>query len=692
MATLTTSYQLIASKYIGAANTSTNKNIYLRIYAKYTSQSIADNKSYVSYKSTLYVEGSGTYFYTGSTTTKSLSGTGATSTSGDAQGNYYLGETTLCEISGSVAHSSTGAASVSVTAGWVATPWGINGSLTGTATLPTIARATTPTLSPTGVTMGSSMTITLTPADNSFKHKLRYSFGSLSSQVAGLSEGNDFTPAGKRTITFTPPTSLGSQIPSATSGTCTMYCYTYTSSGTHIGTTSKTITLSVPNYTPTASVAITGNNLLGGMYVNGKSTVTAKITAPTTNLYGATIKSYSSTVGGKTYSGSTFTSSVLATGNGQYVSSTVTDSRGKSITVKSATFAVYAYSVPYITTLSAVRQSDGTTVVVTLKGGVSSVNGQNGKAFSVTLNGVTNTISSDDYTVDGTTTFTNVSTDSTFEVVAKISDHYTSATKTAILPTVAVTMDFHHSGKGVAFGKVSEEEGLLDVAWPMKSPSVDNLLGGYGTAITSGSDLNSTSYVSVGTYVCNTNAVAAGLKNCPTSNAFKMTVTNVIYKNPNPNTGANWYLVREIMDLYGHKYYQYVHCYAETGWSYSAWFSKLDSFLVKDYVIEQGTDSDGWEYTKWNNGRIELYSFKSLSFPATTKIDTYVWRTSVSIDMSSKLKEIRGGSCPVQYEGVVPQLCRHSTTTTLAEIMIVTSRTLAAFTKTIPIYIIGKWK
>lgn len=366
-----------------------------------------------------------------------------------------------------VPHDSDGKKTVTVSASFTNNVSPSSGSAKGSVTLTTIPRATTPTLSANSIAMGSSMTITITPADSSFKHKLRYSFGSLSSQVDGLSEGSDFTPAGTRTVKFTPPTSLGSQIPSVTSGTCTMYCYTYTSSGTHIGTTSKTITISVPNYSPTVSVAITGNNLLGGMYVNGKSTVTASITASTS--YGATITSYSSTVGGKTYSGATFTSGVLATGNGQYVATTVTDSRGKKITVNSSTFAVYAYSVPYITTLSAVRQADGTTVIVTLKGGVSSVNGQNGKSFLVTLNGVTNTLTSTSFTIDTTTTFTNVNTDSTFEVVAKISDHYTSATKTAILPTVSVTMDFHHSGTGIAMGKVAEKEKTLDMAWPIRS-------------------------------------------------------------------------------------------------------------------------------------------------------------------------------------------------------------------------------
>ena len=96
MATLTTSYQQIASKYIGTVSGSgvAAKDIYLKVYAKYNSQDIAANKSTVSYKSTLYSEGSGTYFYTGETTTKSLSGTGATTTSATAVGNYYLGETT----------------------------------------------------------------------------------------------------------------------------------------------------------------------------------------------------------------------------------------------------------------------------------------------------------------------------------------------------------------------------------------------------------------------------------------------------------------------------------------------------------------------------------------------------------------------------------------------------------------------
>lgn len=364
-----------------------------------------------------------------------------------------------------IAHNADGSKSITVTAYFEpnATSSLYGGYVSGTFVLDTIPRATTPTLSATSVTMGNSVTITINPASSGFKHKVRYSFGSLSGQTSGLSVGADFTDTGNTTVTFTPPTSLGSQIPNANSGTCTIYCYTYNSSGTQIGnTTSKTITLNIPSYTPTGSISITGNNLRGTAYVQGKSTVTGNITFSTS--YGATIKSVVSTVDGKEYTSSPFTSSVLSAGS-KSVSVVITDSRNKTKTITSSTFTVYEYANPYITTFEVERQSDGTTVIATLIGGVSSINSQNTKAFNVTLNGVTNTITSTDYTVNGTTTFTNVPTDNTLTATATITDYYGSVSKNATLPTVAVTLDFLADGKGIAMGKVAETTDLLDIAW-----------------------------------------------------------------------------------------------------------------------------------------------------------------------------------------------------------------------------------
>ncbi len=644
MATLTTSYQKIADKYIGEVSGSgvSAKSLYLRIYARYSTQDITNNKSTVYYKSTLYVSGSGTYFFTGNTTTKSLSGTGATTQSGSANGDYYLGETKLNEISGTVSHSADGTATVSSSASWSSTPWGVSGSVSASATLPTIPRATTPTLSATTATMGNSITITMNPASSSFKHKLRYRWLSTTTdRTAGLSIGAEFTKQGNTTATFTIPTALADEIPNSNSGKGTIYCYTYNSSGTHIGTKTVSFTANVPSYTPTiSSIALAGNNLLSSAYVQGKSTVTVTTTA--SSSYGASITSYSATVDGKSYTGQKFTTSALTSGS-KSAAVTVTDSRGKTASLTSSAITVYAYANPSITEFTLVRNSTTpTTVVATVKGSISAINNKNAKTVKVTLNGVTNTITSSSYTISGTTTFTNVSTDSSFTGVATLTDSYTSASKTVVLPTVAVTMDFHSSGKGVAFGKVAESEGVLDVAWKIKNDSVMTLLGGIGKAIPSSANLNTLDYIVPGNYVCSLNTTAQTLVNSPTSFAFKMTVYNCLSDSADVQTADNIYLVREIVNFDGNMWVQYVR--KEKNWFYSSWKTVVDSgnfatyfnsnfasnfsssfassfssslaSTVKDYVVETGT-SGIWTYRKWNSGIAECWGIYTMASSCT---------------------------------------------------------------------------
>ena len=702
MATLTTSYQQIASKYIGTVSGSgvSAKDLYLRIYAKYTSQSIEDNKSYVSYKSTLYITGEGTYFYTGNTTTKTLSGTGATTVNADAQGNYYVGETTLCETTGTVAHNSSGIANVSITTGWSSVPWGISGSLTATADLPTIARSTNPTFSATSVEMGKSITITLNPATSSFKHKVSYAFGSLTEQTSGVSIGSGFSAAGNVTVTFTPPTSLGSQIPSATSGVCKVTCSTYKSDGALVGSVTSNITLTIPSYTPTITgITLTGYNLLSSAYVKGKSTVTVNATVGTS--YGANTKSIKTVIDEKEYLNLPFTTSVLSNGT-KTAKITFTDTRDKSVTVESSAITVYDYAIPNITDFTLARQSDGTTVIATIKGSISAINNKNTKTIKITLNGVTNTVTSSAYTINATTTFTNVPTDQTLTGKAIFTDSYTSVEKIATLPTVAVTMDFYKDGNGIAMGKVAEQSDLLDVAWRIKNNSVPSLIGGLGNSIPSNANLNSTSYINPGNYVCPSNAIAQTLTNTPTKNAFKMCVHNVT--NSYADASNQWtYLVREITNYQGERWVQDVN--KDTGsWVYSAWRLVVNSGnisgymgdyikpYIKDYITEQGTYSDGWEYIKWANGRIELWADKSITFPEPTNMGNYLWRSIYSLDMSSKLKSIISGTCCVQYSGILPTFSRHSTTLTMGEIVVATSKSFTSFTTVVPIYIIGKWK
>lgn len=523
---------------------------------------------------------------------------------------------------------------------------------TATVSLTTIPRATKPSLSATTVTMGSTINITLSPANSAFTHKIRYEFGSLVSQIDGVKfNGSDivattFYTGG--TFTFTPPTSLGSQIPSANSGTAKLIVYTYNSNNTHIGTETVNITINVPSYSLTVNAVLSGNNLLSGMYVQGKSTVTVASTA--TSSYGASIKGYSVAVDGKTYSGQQITSSVLSNGS-KTVVVTVTDTRGKTATYTSSAFTVYAYSVPTITDFTLVRQPDGTTVIATVKGSVASVNSKNAKTITVTLNGVTKTITSSSYTINGTATFTNVPTDNTLTGTAKITDSYKTVTKDTVLPTVAVTMDFHSSGKGVAFGKVAEAEGFdVDWGWTFRKAgkftnsafapvTVERSGSANGAAIKFVNSNGTLGFVGMGT------TADSGLKRWK---ADQSTAYNVLDAGNLTDT-------------------------------------------IKDYVTER-TITDGWEITKWNSGKIEMFAEKSLSFPATSQQTTYLWRSIVSLDLSKYLTKIMSGTCCIQTNGMVPQVCRHSSTHTTAEIVIVTSRESSAFTITAPIYIIGKWK
>ena len=561
-------------------------------------------------------------------------------------------------------------------------------SANGTFDLTTISRVTTPTFSAKSVTMDKSITITLKPASSTFKHKVDYTWAGFTYQTAGVSSGANFTSQGDTTVTFTPPIILANDLPNSTSGVCTIYCYTYNSSGTLIGSEETSITVNVPDYTPTATLTVTGNNLLSGSYVHKKSTITVKVNASTS--YGALISSCSSTVDGTKYYGESFTTNTLSSGS-KTVETTVTDSRGKTVKVTSPAQTVYEYATPQISSFTLERQSDNTTVIAKLKGSVSSVNSKNAKTIKVVLGDSKKELTPSAYAINESITFTGVSTDVTLKGTATITDSYISVSQDSVLPTVAVTMDFHSSGKGVAFGKVAEEEDLLDVAWRLKNSSVPSLIGGLGISIPSNSNINTVSFLNPGNYVCPSNAIAQTVTNSPTGYAFKMCVHNVTNSSADATANQWTYLVREITNYKGERWIQTVD--KDTGsWAYSSWYLLLNNSNTKDRVIEEGTTSDGWEYTKWANGKIELWADKTITFPEPTNMGNYLWRSLYSLDMSSKLKSIISGTCCVQYNGMLPTFSRHSTTLTMGEVVVATSKSFTSFTTVVPIYIMGRWK
>lgn len=345
----------------------------------------------------------------------------------------------------------------------------------GNGTFDTIPRATTPTISASSVNMGASITINMPRAASAFTHTLTYKFGNATGTIgSGL---------GTRKA-WEVPLTLANQIPSGTSGTCAITCKTYNGS-TLIGTKTVSFKANVPaSVVPTISAVSMAETVSGlaaqfGAFVQGKSKVKISITAA--GAYGSTIKTYKANVDGKDYSGAAPTTGTLSSGS-KTVTITVTDSRGRTAKT-TKTLTVVAYSAPTIPILSAVRA---------LADGTDNYEGQHGKialSFSVASVGGKNTsIYTLEYKAKSATSWTALqagtgftlsetiitedalfSVDSAFDIRLSVKDYFTTIRKAVEIPTAFTLLDFNASGRGIAFGKVSELTEGVEFALPVKS-------------------------------------------------------------------------------------------------------------------------------------------------------------------------------------------------------------------------------
>ena len=191
----------------------------------------------------------------------------------------------------------------------------------------------------------------------SFTNKLRFIFGSVDSGEISVS-GSSYS--------YTIPSSWYNQIPNSTSGTATVYLYTY-ANGTLIGSSSRTFTASVKSSVVPAigSISATGVDLMWGLYLQGHSSVTISVSNCSAGS-GATIASYSIQGHGLNYSenrtqtSASATSAVFTVSGSQTYTATITDSRGRTAS-RSVTITVTAYAAPAISSVTGIRcDSDGT--------------------------------------------------------------------------------------------------------------------------------------------------------------------------------------------------------------------------------------------------------------------------------------------------------------------------------------------
>lgn len=353
--------------------------------------------------------------------------------------------------------------------------------------------ASVPTTNVSSVNIGTgSVTISTNRTNTGKTHTITYSFGSATGTI-GTAQ------AVGASVSWTPPYSLCNQIPSATSGLCTITCQTYYG-GNLVGTKTCTLTLTVPesvkptiaiNSTSEANSTVAAKNI--GAYVQGKSLLSAAVTA--TKAYGSAIARYSMTIEGFSYTltssavTATLTSTRAFSGSGSVtVTVSVTDARGRTGTA-STTVTVVAYSPPSITNFTAERcnsdgsaaQVDGTKIRVTASGSVSPLKVGTTNKNTIACRVWYRTAGASSWESGDALTPTNYALSVTNRLLSQtfsalnsynlrliITDIFESVEVTVDVSTKTVVMDFRANGNGVAFGKVAETDNVAEFAWPLK--------------------------------------------------------------------------------------------------------------------------------------------------------------------------------------------------------------------------------
>ena len=378
---------------------------------------------------------------------------------------------TLATWTGDVSHNTDGSLTIALEAGFNTTSSSLSGgTVSVNYTLTTIPRRSDFTLSSTSIEAGNSVTVTITPASNSYTHKVIYTWGSNSSTT---------TLTTSKVSTYTVPMSWLSAIPNTTSGSMSVAVQTLSGS-TVLGTVTKYVTVRCPSSViPTISSLTTSriNNdvpAAWGVYVKDHSQVNITITGAA-GIYGSTIKSYKITGGGFSGTTSNLTTGRLSSAGTITFSGTVTDSRGRVSSTATVSITVQDYNNPTLALTEVYRcdedgtaNDDGNYLAVNPTWGYSSVGGKNTATCTYIIKRADGTNSQTGSLPSGTVTIIpNISSSYTHKLTVTVTDGITSISAAQDVSTADVIMSWKQGGNGMAIGKVAERDGL-EIAWPVK--------------------------------------------------------------------------------------------------------------------------------------------------------------------------------------------------------------------------------
>lgn len=442
----------------------------LQIAWEVTSQSVANNTSTVTAKVQLVSTGSSYTINSSASKSGSLTINGTKYTfnftaalSGNQTKTIYTKTVT-------VAHAANGTktCAFSATAGINVTLSGTyygNVTASGNGTFNTIARASTISSVTSSVSVNgtNAVTVNITRAASSFTHTVVFSFGSYSKTTTGVGTSTSYAI----------PQSWLNAIPNATSGTAKVTVTTYSGS-TKIGSAvSKNFTITVPSsVVPTISAvtlseAVSGIAAQFGAYVQGKSKIACKITASGT--LSSTIKAYKTTIQGANFTVASFTSGILKKSGTSTVTITVTDSRGRTASI-TRSITVIAYAAPKIISFQGFRcladgteNYEGTHLNTAVNFSISAVSEKNVASYTLeyrlkNAETWTTLTSGSVYAMNQNVVSASgfMSVDNSYDVRLSVTDFFGTVRSAIEIPTAFTLLDFNASGKGIAFGKVSE--------------------------------------------------------------------------------------------------------------------------------------------------------------------------------------------------------------------------------------------
>lgn len=459
------------------------------------------------------------------------------------------------------------------------------GSASGSMALSRIPRATTPSLSPSSVTLGNNITVNLPRASASFTHTLQHDF------YAGT--WTTFATGAATSATLATSISWAERIPNAVSGGGRIRCLTY-NGGTLIGEKVVNFTATVPtSVVPTISAIDVAESADGiaekfKAFVKTKSQLSVSISAA--GAYKSTIKSYSTKIDGKTYTGKTFNSELIGTSGEITVSVTVTDTRGRTAT-KTTKINVLDYVSPTITTFSAVRgdsngtpNEEGTFALIKLNFSISPVNNLNDKEYKIeykrhkdtawTLLGTGN-----EYEVKTVLNGGNIlNADYSYQMRLTVSDFFSKIeTEIDDISSAFTLFDVNKGGKSIAFGGVSERDpDIKAIDFKMEVFDLFGTRINNGMAQYTGSGENAID--------ANTTTEELVLTNLNTPKSNMMYVKTVFFKEKTNDAKRT-----QIAIPYSNDNSMYHRCFSDGSWS--SWQKHIDD---NDFLVQKKLWSGGY--------------------------------------------------------------------------------------------------